>query len=144
MFLMDMTHSDQKGVFGSEENGEFTDGHQDRPEDHSESVTEVLVSHSSTEDRRGIDQAGVGSVDQRCVRVSLHQGFHQIEREQRSHSVVAESLPHFGEEQGHQTVGVLDLICTHGVGFSLSVHRSSRKEPFFIQSCSSRKRVIFR
>ena len=104
-------------MFGAQENGELTDGHQDRPEDHSKSVTEVLVGHSSAEDRRGVDQAGVGSVDQRCVRVALHQRFYQIEREQRSHSVVAESLPHFGKEQGHQTIGVLDLSCTHGVGF---------------------------
>ena len=64
------------------------------------------IGEIAAEHRRDVHQAGVGAVDQVRLGIVEQPVLRQIENQQRPHAVVGEALPHFGEEEHVQALGM--------------------------------------
>src|SRR5205807_1258917 len=58
------------------------------------------------EERSEVDEAGVGAVDLGRLLLREVESLDHVEHEERAHSVVAEALPHLGEEEDVETFGM--------------------------------------
>ena len=89
---------------GASHHQEFSDGHEDGTEENGVAVAEVLVGHFATENGGCVNQGRVGTVDEGGVRVAFQEGFDKEQRQEHAHAVVAKTLPHLREEEGHQAL----------------------------------------
>ena len=76
----------------------------DAADEHAAVLAEQAIGDEAAEDRRAPDAARVGAVDRRRVRVREAQPAgagrrDHVEDQERAHPVVAEALPHLGEEE---------------------------------------------
>ena len=73
---------------------------------HRRALAEITVGEIPAENRRDVHQAGVRAVDQVGFAVVEQPVLGQVEDQQGPHSVVGEALPHLGEEEHVEALGM--------------------------------------
>ena len=85
---------------------EMADGEQHAAEQHRLALAEVAVGEIAAEHRGDVDEAGIGAVDQVRFAVGEQPMLGEVEDQQRPHAVIGEALPHFGEEEHVEALGM--------------------------------------
>jgi len=76
---------------GAEEHQELSDGHADATREDATTVAPIAVGYVASDEGGEIDEAGEGAVNF-CGAGHGEQGCHHIKRQERSHTVVRETL----------------------------------------------------
>ena len=84
----------------------MTEREQHSSEQYCLSLAEVLVGKITSDNGRDVDQRGVGTVDYTRIAVREQPVLGQVENQQGAHPVIGKALPHLGEEQDVETLGV--------------------------------------
>ena len=85
-------------------------GHDHGTDNHGTAVPQPAVRQVAAEDRRQVDQRGIGGIDLQRMFTGKADGIDQIEHQQGTHTVITEALPHLGEEQGREAVRMVHSI----------------------------------
>ena len=92
------------------------------PSDDGLAVAEQPVGEHAAEERRGVHQRGVAAVDGVGRVVGEQEVLRHVVDEQRPHTVVAEALPHLGEEEDVQPLRMA-LLHFHSLALSSALAR---------------------
>ena len=83
--------------------------HQQAAEYHRSPGPQKTIRQHAAEERRHVHQRSVGAIDRIGLAVPvLQEPLYHVKNEQSAHAVVAEALPHLGEEEGEQAGRVAD------------------------------------
>ena len=84
----------------------MSDRHQGSSEQDAVAVSQKAVGDESAEHGCEVAETEKSSIDQGRLLLAHHQGIHDEECEQGSHSVEIEAFPHFGSEEYPESFGV--------------------------------------
>ena len=92
---------------------ELAGRNQDAAVEHGAALAGDAVGHPSTREAQQVDHGGVEAVDRAGLgdaeaEAAAGRGGGHEQDEEGAHAVIAEALPHFGEEQGRQPAGVAE------------------------------------
>ena len=102
----------------------------DPTEQHAAVLPEPGVGDQSAEDRREPHAGDVGGVGIAGLRVGKGERFRHVQDEEPAHPVIAEALPHLGEEERGETARVAEELL-------FAVHRSNRSSCSAESGCSA-------
>jgi hypothetical protein len=81
-------------------------GKQDTAEQHGLALTQITVGQIASENGGDVHKAGIGTVDQVRFGIRKQPVLRQIENENSAHAIIGKTLPHFGEKQHVQALGM--------------------------------------
>ena len=96
-------------------------GDDDSADEHGAPVSEVAIGNEAAWDAHQIDEHCVEAIDLSGVffteaEAGLRDRADHVEEKQRAHPVIAEALPHFGEEAGEESAGMPEPFLTGRCG----------------------------
>ena len=71
-------------------------------EQHRLSLSQIAIGQIAADDGRDINKAGIGAINETGIAVGKQELFGQVQHQQRAHSIVRKSFPHFREKQDEQ------------------------------------------
>ncbi len=80
----------------------------DAAEQHGLALTQPTIRKIAAEQRRNVDEASICPIDQVRLAVVVQPVLGEIEDEQRAHPVIGKALPHLGEEQDDEALGMAE------------------------------------
>src|SRR6185295_19859767 len=87
---------------------EVSEGDDDPADEYTAILAEPAICDEAPEDRRDPHAADVIAIDGAGVRIGEAERLRHVQDQEPPHPVVAEPLPHFGEEKRGETAGVAE------------------------------------